>query len=484
MPSSTLRYATLLLALFSTQQVRVSASSSNLRRGSSSSSTSEQNSPSSQSSKPQDQDQNQRSLYQREQKSGLKVLFPLGAAKKQLEKERNPGTSTEYVGPVVSFDEKDDASSSSSSTTNDFQTRIVGGSNSHEQKAFTMHLRYDSTWQTWNFAGCGGTLISECHILTAAHCVADGRQGLPNGVYVNAYAPFKGNEGKAYHFSLVEEVVIHPQFDNDDNHNDIAIIEMKTCITDTVAFPPMQVATPEYMAEHVQTGTELTVMGFGKLSTTDSTLTNYLQQVEVPYIDSNACKALYGADRIYDGDMFCAGNTRRGGVDACQGDSGGPLVLNATSPSPTVVGIVSWGTGCADKRFPGVYASTAYHLEFIQETVCPHPLVASGPSQLCAATIFADLTGGLNATDSNSTSVDNEPTKATPQPTPSPAPTPAPTPKPSPSPTEDCGLRYDFCISNSECCDDMGLICHRNQCIRPSAGGAAKQSLYGRRNGN
>ena len=67
--------------------------------------------------------------------------------------------------------------------------------------------------------------------------------------------------------------------------------------------------------------------------------------------------------------MLCAG-VDEGGKDSCQGDSGGPLFLNGSDGKRIQVGIVSWGTGCALRGKPGVYASVAYHREWIVDHVC------------------------------------------------------------------------------------------------------------------
>jgi trypsin len=73
-----------------------------------------------------------------------------------------------------------------------------------------------------------------------------------------------------------------------------------------------------------------------------------LQKVEVPIVPQWECKWLYGREKLSD-NMFCAG---RAGRDTCQGDSGGPAVTNGI-----LVGIVSWGEGCARPGYPGIYTS-------------------------------------------------------------------------------------------------------------------------------
>lgn len=82
-------------------------------------------------------------------------------------------------------------------------------------------------------------------------------------------------------------------------------------------------------------------------------------KVSVPVTDRETCRSQYGAGEITD-NMVCAG-LDEGGKDACQGDSGGPLV----DEQGTLVGVVSWGQGCAQAGFSGVYARVGSFVEWI-----------------------------------------------------------------------------------------------------------------------
>ena len=114
--------------------------------------------------------------------------------------------------------------------------------------------------------------------------------------------------------------------------------------------------------------------GWGRLSFGGST-SNVLREVNMEVISNSQCKKAYGASRITE-NMLCANAAGgQGGKGTCQGDSGGPLVSSGTgdgvSPGQNydLVGVVSWGFGCADKDYPGVYARwgvtmyfTSYHI--------------------------------------------------------------------------------------------------------------------------
>lgn len=119
----------------------------------------------------------------------------------------------------------------------------------------------------------------------------------------------------------------------------------------------------------------VTVTGWGTTSEGGS-LSNILQEVTVKYYSQESCKAIYKS-AVTDS-IMCAG-IPEGGKDACQGDSGGPLVIststsssnkNQSSTALLLVGVVSWGIGCAEPNFPGVYTRTSHFADWILNTGC------------------------------------------------------------------------------------------------------------------
>ena len=105
-----------------------------------------------------------------------------------------------------------------------------------------------------------------------------------------------------------------------------------------------------------RSGTMATVFGWGDLRG-DGDYATLLHSVQVPVIADGTCSRDYpgGADGAFQASaMVCAGEQGTGGRDACQGDSGGPLVV-----AGRLVGLVSWGTGCAEAGHPGVYTRVA-----------------------------------------------------------------------------------------------------------------------------
>jgi hypothetical protein len=203
--------------------------------------------------------------------------------------------------------------------------RIVGGQDS-QLTSFAIHLRFDEEAAEWKFAGCGGTLISNCHVLTAAHCVTYPRERITQAVYVNAWRPFNdntapdGNITEPFHFShiLPELTMVHEGFVNDDNSNDIAILTLETCTAD---FETMDIADPTFLRSvPVGSGTVTQVAGFGQTFLGDPTMPDTLQSVEVEYINSTDCERDFYPGQIKP-DMYCAGSPD-GGKDSCLGDSG------------------------------------------------------------------------------------------------------------------------------------------------------------------
>jgi trypsin len=110
-------------------------------------------------------------------------------------------------------------------------------------------------------------------------------------------------------------------------------------------------------------GTSSVVSGWGTESSGSSSLPTQLRAVTVNIVSTSQCNSAYSSYGGITDRMICAAVTG-GGKDACQGDSGGPLVVGNT-----LVGLVSWGVGCAEASYPGVYSNVAALRSFIsQET--------------------------------------------------------------------------------------------------------------------
>merc|ERR1712025_1032563 len=98
-------------------------------------------------------------------------------------------------------------------------------------------------------------------------------------------------------------------------------------------------------------------------------LASELMKVDVPVVSDDACRDSYGQNDIADS-MIRAG-LPQGGKDSCQGDSGGPFIAGEPG-SEELIGIVSWGIGCARKGYPGVYTEVSYFVDWIMETMATY----------------------------------------------------------------------------------------------------------------
>lgn len=107
------------------------------------------------------------------------------------------------------------------------------------------------------------------------------------------------------------------------------------------------------------TGSTVTTAGWGLLTESSSTLPSTLRKVSVPVISRASCRAEYGTSAVTD-NMFCAG-LAAGGKDSCSGDSGGPIV----DADGTLIGLVSWGQGCAEAGYAGVYSRLGNFVDWV-----------------------------------------------------------------------------------------------------------------------
>ncbi|XP_035693354.1 trypsin-like [Branchiostoma floridae] len=203
---------------------------------------------------------------------------------------------------------------------------------------------------------CGGSIIAERWIVTAAHCV-DRQSAHRLGVSVGSHNLYSDDDDQEN--IQVKRVVQHEDYDDRTIDNDIALLELETPIT--IGSHVGTVNLPDAESD-VSGGTTCTVTGWGRTSEGGS-LARVLQKVDVPVVDRDDCRDSYGT-WITD-NMICAG-LDQGGKDSCQGDSGGPMVCGQVAGGATLDGIVSWGYGCAEAGYPGVYTRVGNYVNWIK----------------------------------------------------------------------------------------------------------------------
>jgi hypothetical protein len=202
---------------------------------------------------------------------------------------------------------------------------------------------------------CGASLIDKQWVLTAAHCVEE-ESAAGMQVVVADYNTKTADAGEVK--ANVEAIYIHQQYGDD---NDIAVLKLSTAVDKALVAAASNTFTDALAAK-----TPLTVIGWGNTSTTGEDFPEILQQVQVPLFDRASCKAAYaGIEQTVTSNMICAG-LAAGGKDSCQGDSGGPLVIESGG-SWVQVGVVSFGEGCAQANFPGVYTRVGNYVDWISK---------------------------------------------------------------------------------------------------------------------
>ena len=228
--------------------------------------------------------------------------------------------------------------------------RIVGG---------TITSPNEFPWQILLEIGgymCGGSLIHPQWVLTASHCV-EGMSASDATVYLGVHDQDTLNTSVNPYLQVasVSSILMHKSYNSRTTDYDIALLKLASPVTLTAGVRVIPLASTKSNSRLYAPGTSLTVSGWGTTSFGGLT-SQYLQKVTVPLVARTSCNAMYGGG--ISARMICAGDTVSGGLDSCQGDSGGPLVGNQNGDW-VQVGIVSFGNGCAEAAYPGVYTNVA-----------------------------------------------------------------------------------------------------------------------------
>ncbi|XP_046638363.1 trypsin-1-like isoform X2 [Daphnia pulicaria] len=254
---------------------------------------------------------------------------------------------------------------------------------------------------------CGGILIGPFHVLTAGHCLYGKSQTSANTFTVRLNTLAYSGSTAGIVIRGVKKIIIHPNYNPSTFENDLILLVLNQTVTNvsTISFPSSATAattttttkpsattkvttpfcsctcapptTKSKVSQQVKTtkkpstvqalsgyaNMNAVIAGWGTTSFGGS-LSSTLLKANVTILANSKCAAQYGSTFV-GANMLCAAAP---GTDTCQGDSGGPVIVNGV-----VVGITSFGVGCADPKYAGVYTRVSTYVGWIKTTRANNP---------------------------------------------------------------------------------------------------------------
>ncbi|KAI8439866.1 hypothetical protein MSG28_001335 [Choristoneura fumiferana] len=189
---------------------------------------------------------------------------------------------------------------------------------------------------------CGGFIISQDYVMTAAHCV---QNVSPSAIRLRVGSTRRDSGGRIVR---VANVTVHPQYGRPQFDNDIAVLRLAQPLAWSNAVRPIRLPARGQAVPLVR----LTVTGWGLTAPRGRRIPRLMMEANVPVVPHWLCRLSYGDSLT--SNMFCGGHFLIGGVSSCQGDSGGPAVFRGTA-----FGVVSFARGCALPLSPTVFTNIA-----------------------------------------------------------------------------------------------------------------------------
>uniref|UniRef100_A0A1L8DQE9 CLIP domain-containing serine protease n=2 Tax=Nyssomyia neivai TaxID=330878 RepID=A0A1L8DQE9_9DIPT len=257
------------------------------------------------------------------------------------------------------------------------KNRLIGGQLAKlDEYPWMVRLQYKTEDNELKYL-CGGSLINERYVMTAAHCVKNPGRFELKGVRVGEYDTTKDQDCKdgeclpKVQDILVEEIIVHPEYNPRKHKNDIALIRLKEPVQLNEFIQPICLPFAEQFTTNTFEGKSLHISGWGTIG--GGSPSNIKVNTQFVGVSNEKCNQIYSSQNTDVGqEQLCAAPKENNPVDSCKGDSGGPLMTQDPKSNKGnwyAVGILSFGARCGQTDGPDVFTRVSEYPDWISQTV-------------------------------------------------------------------------------------------------------------------